>query len=212
MKQFANRTSRGVLYGLLALMGVGVMDAAQMEKEIFDFVKNEEVQTWATINDTVMGGVSQSVFVWDGQSRAEFKGDVSLENNGGFASVRSPVADYDLSGFDGLLLRVRGDGKQYKVSVRMDRRFEGVAYQAPFKTKAGEWIEVWVPWENLKPQFRGRAVPDVPVLNPAAITQFGLLVSDKQEGAFALAIDWIKASHTPTSQVGDKKSGEENPA
>ena len=44
---------------------------------------------WFVVNDTVMGGLSESRLVVGAHS-IEFKGDVSLRNNGGFASVRTP--------------------------------------------------------------------------------------------------------------------------
>ena len=39
----------------------------------------------------------------------------------------------------------------------------------------------------------GRALDNVPALDPSAIYQFGFLISDKQAGPFNLEIDWIKA-------------------
>ena len=55
---------------------------------------------WPSIDDVVMGGRSHSEMVIE-DGVAAFRGVVSLENNGGFASVRSNPADHDLAGLTG---------------------------------------------------------------------------------------------------------------
>ena len=73
------------------------------------------IAAWTPLNDTVMGGVSSSrVIEHDGVLR--FTGEVSLEHNGGFASMQTDV-DLDLHDATGLTLRVRGDGQRYKLGV-----------------------------------------------------------------------------------------------
>ena len=91
---------------------------------IFDFdTKNSG--RWQIINDGVMGGLSQSRFKLDGNGYAIFSGNVSLENNGGFASVRTQIENMDLSDYDGALIRVKGDGKKYNLRFRTDENFDG---------------------------------------------------------------------------------------
>lgn len=72
---------------------------------------------WRIVNDGVMGGLSSSkVNVQD--DKVIFSGTVSLENNGGFASLRSPVREYDFSKYSGVELRIKGDGKRYSISMK----------------------------------------------------------------------------------------------
>ena len=101
-------------------------------------------EAWPNIDDPVMGGRSRSrMSLEDGV--AVFAGAVSLENNGGFASVRSRPAEHPLAGFEGVALRVRGDGKTYKMRLRATETFDGVSYQASFATQPGRWIEIdWI--------------------------------------------------------------------
>ena len=40
----------------------------------------------------------------------------------------------------------------------------------------------------------GGILTDVPPLNPAKVASVGLLIADKQDGAFRLEMSWIKAS------------------
>lgn len=159
---------------------------------LFDFDGAE--LPWFTVNDDVMGGVSSSVVaVNTDQQQLSFNGNLSLENNGGFASTRSQWTEYDLTGYDGIVLRVRGDGKVIQVRIRGEETGPDVAYAAAFQTKPNEWQEVYIPFAEMVPTFRGFVVRDAGPLNPATIRSFGLMITDKQVGEFALDVDWIKA-------------------
>jgi monofunctional biosynthetic peptidoglycan transglycosylase len=170
-----------------ALFGVWAMQPS--EDIILDFRHGGDA--WPSIDDVVMGGVSNSrMVITDGM--ATFRGRVSLENDGGFASIRSGPARHDLSRFDGLVLRVRGDGKRYGFRLRTTTAFDGVSYQLKFDTTAGEWRELELPFDRFEPVFRGRRVPDHPALDPSEITTLGLIISDGQAGPFRLDLQWIR--------------------
>jgi len=159
---------------------------------LFDF--SGEHPAWYTVDDDVMGGRSSSTVTVDERlQRLIFSGSVSLENNGGFASSRSQWATYDLRSFDGLALRVRGDGNIYRLSVRTEATGPGVAYTALFETEEDTWQEVYVPFERMVPLYRGFLVQAAGPLDPASVRSFGLMLSDKQQGDFQLEVDWINA-------------------
>ncbi|HRZ37653.1 MAG TPA: CIA30 family protein [Candidatus Paceibacterota bacterium] len=147
---------------------------------------------WQVINDDVMGGISTSQIRVSTNGTLVFEGTVSLENNGGFASVRSVPVLCDLTGCDAFVVRVRGDGRRYKFTVRTERRLDSAIYQAEFVTKAGEWQEHRLAFKEFVPTFRGRVLSGRPLLDPAKIASVGFLISDKQAGPFRLEIDWIK--------------------
>lgn len=125
---------------------------------------------------------------------ALFQGSVSLENNGGFASARSLPARHDLAGADAFVVRVRGDGRRYKFTVRTDQSFDSAIYQCVFTAKKGEWEEHRLPFKQFIPTFRGRVLSGEPPLDPAKVTSVGFLISDNQAGAFQLEIAWIKVT------------------
>jgi len=169
-----------------------LVNAAALEKVLFDF-SNTNVPAWQVVNDDVMGGVSTSRFsVTNGV--AVFRGEVSLENNGGFASVRSPAARQDLAGFDAFVVRARGDGRRYKFTVRTESGFDTPIYQCAFTTKRGVWEEHRLGFKDFVPTFRGRVLSGQPPLDPVKVTSVGFLISDKQVGPFQLEVAWIKAS------------------
>ncbi len=158
---------------------------------VFSFAWASACFDWYPIDDPVMGGRSASSVQCVG-GHLRFSGHVSLENNGGFASIRSQPGRHDLGGYRGVVLQVRGDGKRYKVNLRTDGALDGVQYQASFIAPV-TWSEVELPFESFVPRFRGRPVPDAPPLDPSRIATFGLLISDRQEGAFTLDIAWMGA-------------------
>jgi NADH dehydrogenase [ubiquinone] 1 alpha subcomplex assembly factor 1 len=145
---------------------------------------------WHDISDPVMGGVSSSTMVAE-DGVAVFAGVVSLEHRGGFASVRSAEGHHDLSGYDGLTVRVRGDGKRYGLRLRTAEAFAGVNYQADFTPAPGAWLDMKLPFAGFQPVLRGRPVAGHPPLDPATIETFGLIIAGRQEGPFRLELESI---------------------
>jgi monofunctional biosynthetic peptidoglycan transglycosylase len=178
---------------LLPILEIGADEAEEgkVESVVLDFSAPDEAQQWRVINDGVMGGLSLSRIEITSDRTAIFRGDVSLENNGGFASVRRVPRSYGLDGTAGLRLRVRGDGKTYQLRLRTGDDYDGVAYRASFEPQA-DWSRIELLFEDFVPSFRGRIVR-APKLDPADIRQIGFLIGDKQEGPFELEIDCIEA-------------------
>jgi NADH dehydrogenase [ubiquinone] 1 alpha subcomplex assembly factor 1 len=168
------------------------LSAGIMKKTIIDFADTGEKGRWETVNDVVMGGLSEGrMAVADGA--AIFTGVVSLENFGGFASVRSLPREFDLRGYDGLIVMVRGDGRRYRLRLKTDDDFEGFAYQATFFTVPGEWTEPCLSFDEFFPVFRGSLVDGAPALDPAGIRRVGFMIADRQEGPFRLEIRKVRA-------------------
>jgi hypothetical protein len=145
------------------------------------------------VDDVVMGGVSDSAMRLNPDGGATFSGNLSLENSGGFASVRTVLEHRNYDGFAGFRIRVKGDGKRYGFRARNDDRFDGVVYKFDFDTVPDEWMEIELPFSAFVPTFRGRTLVDVSPLDSANIAQIGLLISNKQEGVFRLEVDRIEA-------------------
>jgi len=160
---------------------------------LFDFRKQDDLVDWRVVNDGVMGGLSRGEIIMTGSGTAVFQGILSLENNGGFSSTRTLPRPYNLVGYEGITLRVRGDGNMYQFRLHLDDLFDSVAYRCRFQTEAGAWMLVEIPFNECVPVFRGRELSSVGPAVPAKIQQIGFLISDKQAGSFRLEVDWIKA-------------------
>lgn len=162
------------------------------ESVIFDFNSEETSGNWYLVNDDVMGGVSKSTMKVNTDGTATFSGILSPDNNGGFASVRASIANNDEPKFQGVNIRVKGDGNIYNVRFRIDNNFDGYAYQAKIQTEKSSWKEYKIPFSDFKPTYRGRLLSNKPALESENIKQIGLLIADKQFGQFTVDIDWIK--------------------
>jgi NADH dehydrogenase [ubiquinone] 1 alpha subcomplex assembly factor 1 len=169
-----------------------------MSSLILRFDTPASTQNWQPINDGVMGGVSVSRMRFDMTGHAVFEGEVSLENNGGFASVRASELDLGCVDTVGYVLTVWGDGQTYKLNLRTDSGFDGVNYQAVFTPAPGQWTRTVLPVAAFQPSFRGRIVQGAPPLQPEKVSQVGLMISDKQAGKFRLMVKTIEAVTTLT--------------
>jgi monofunctional biosynthetic peptidoglycan transglycosylase len=158
---------------------------------VADFHDPDEAARWQPIDDIVMGGQSSSgMYAGDGVGR--FCGELSLERGGGFASVRRREHVIDLSAYDTLELRVRGDGRRYKLNLRVADDFDGVVYQAAFETRAGTWMTAELPLAEFAPRLRGQ--PASGTLDRAHVSSLGLMISDRQVGPFRLEVSSIAAA------------------
>lgn len=148
---------------------------------------------WQVVNDGVMGGLSKGSFAVSNAGILTFSGTLSLENNGGFSSIRSAAIDRNLSDDLGILLKVRGDGRTYTMRLVSTATFRGmpVSFSGEFKTKAGQWEQIKIPFSEFKGGWRGMRLPKE-TLDPAVIREMGLLIGDKKSGPFKLEIEYIR--------------------
>ncbi|MFN0118065.1 MAG: CIA30 family protein [Elusimicrobiota bacterium] len=160
---------------------------------LFNFDKPQEIDQWYSINDGVMGGVSLGSIFQLEPGVAQFRGSVSFENNGGFSSIRTRPLTVSLAGYDGIELRIRGDGKKYKLRLKTNTGPDGLCYEVSFNTVKESWGDVRLSLKEAKAKYRAIKIPFVSQLKSERIKSLGLLISDKQEGSFYLDVDWIKA-------------------
>lgn len=178
-----------IVFLILLLAAAAHGEEMKTAPTLIDF-RDQDVR-WAVVNDGVMGGVSRGGLLRTDDATGLFRGELSLERNGGFASVRTRVGPIDPDA-DGLEIRVRGDGRTYQLRLRTDERFDGVAYRAEFATEAGEWTTRRIPFADFEPTFRGRILDGVGPIDPVRVRQLGFLLADKTPGGFELEIDWVR--------------------
>ena len=159
---------------------------------LLDFVGPDAAQKWQAVNDGVMGGVSEGRFRITADNTMEFSGRLSLENNGGFASVRTKPTNFDIRGGDTLVVRVKGDGREYVLNIYTKSRRMAFSYRAPLPTTKDEWTEVSVPLDEFIPTSFGNRVQGMGPVEPDQINSLGFMLSDKQPGPFKLEIEWMK--------------------
>jgi monofunctional biosynthetic peptidoglycan transglycosylase len=159
------------------------------------------------VNDGVMGGRSDGRLRITPDATLEFFGTLSLENNGGFVSVRSTPTSLALRAGDELVLRVRGDGREYSLNLYVPRRQMAFSYRATFKTVPGEWIEVPFPLDRFEATSFGQVVRNQPLV-PAEINGVGLLLGDKKPGPFRLEVAMIGVRPASKAQPASQGRGD----
>jgi NADH dehydrogenase [ubiquinone] 1 alpha subcomplex assembly factor 1 len=172
-----------------------------MLRRLLDFDESSDLAGWRSVDDVVMGGQSQSALLQLEQGIARFAGLVSLERGGGFASVRTEPRDWPAQGAVAFVLRCCSDDHAYKLTLRTTDDFDGVQYQHRFMTQPRAWRTVRLAVADFVPSFRGRVVLGAPPLDPGKVRQLGLMISEKQAGAFELLIDWIAVEMGSTARL-----------
>ena len=110
---------------------------------------------WQLFTDQVMGGVSKGTMtrsVIAGRAAIRMRGDVSLENNGGFVQIALDLSPdggvVDAGAWSGIELDVFGNGEEYGLHLRTDalaRPWQ--SYRRSFTAHA-EWRTVQLPFDR----------------------------------------------------------------
>ncbi|RPD99886.1 CIA30 family protein [Aureibaculum marinum] len=152
---------------------------------IFDFNKNSNLSHWLITNDVVMGGQSNGQFTLDNQGNGVFKGEVSLENNGGFSSVKYTFKQKCIEGYTAVVLKVKGDGKEYQVRVKSNSN-QRHSYTYKFET-TGSWQTLKIPLLEFYPVFRGKKL-SLPNFYDTKLAEITFLIANKKKESFGLKI------------------------
>jgi hypothetical protein len=155
---------------------------------IFDFNLKSNISNWQVVDDVVMGGRSDGNFKINKEGFGEFYGRVSLENNGGFSSLRHRFSSMEVNGFKEVVLRVKGDGKKYQFRVK-DKTSNYHSFIASFQTN-GEWQTIKITLSEMYPAFRGRNL-SIGNFSSESIEEIAFLIGNKMAENFKLEIDKI---------------------
>lgn len=156
---------------------------------LFDFSSADDCSGWKIQNDVVMGGNSSSKLEKSTEGNAIFSGSVSLENNGGFASVQYHFEPKNIAGYEKVLLLLKGDGKKYQFRIKADLD-DKAAYVYDFET-TGEWQTVEIPLNEMQPRYRGEKL-DRPNFAEDQIQEIRFFIGNKKAEDFRLEIDQIE--------------------
>lgn len=177
------------------LLAIGLVEAltagADMRDSllVFDFSQGG-ADRWEVVNDGVMGGRSKGFFEIE-IGRLRFHGEL-VTQGGGFTSVRTSRS-MDLSSYDGLEMRVRGNGRRFEVEINDGHRYgwRSVSRRAPFDT-SDQWQTVQISFSALRATVFGRAV-DVPTVKLSDIERIGFYILDGKDGPFELEVESVSA-------------------
>jgi NADH dehydrogenase [ubiquinone] 1 alpha subcomplex assembly factor 1 len=185
-------------FSLLLLLLTSALVADTNRQVLLNFEDSKSIRNLRTINDSVMGGRSVGRYRLTDKKMLEFYGRLSLENNGGFASIRLPSGNLNLKKGDILILRLRGDGRTYNMNLYAQQNLGGISFRQSFKTLPNKLIEVKLPIDKFIATWRGRAFPKQK-LTPGDVTGLGFFLGDKKEGEFNLQLESISVQRIKTN-------------
>lgn len=158
-------------------------------KIIFDFNKNSSLQNWVVVDDVVMGGVSSGTLKLNEDGFGVFQGSISLDNNGGFSSLRYRFPKISVKNYTQIVIKLKGDGKNYQFRIKSNSS-NYYSYIKPFST-SGEWQEITIPLNEMYASFRGRRL-DLANFSDDAIEEVAFLIGNKKTENFKLLLDTIE--------------------
>lgn len=156
---------------------------------IVDFEKLPDLRDWIVVDDGVMGGKSAGNFTQNADGDAVFSGSISLDNNGGFSSVRSRFQKIAVAEYNSIVLKLHGDGKKYQFRIKANSG-DSYSYIASFSTSE-EWQEIEILLKDMYPSFRGRKL-DQPNFSHNYIEEIAFLTGNKKAEDFKLLIARIE--------------------
>ena len=155
---------------------------------IFNFNVDSDISNWQILDDVVMGGRSNGQFKLNSKGYGEYSGKVSLENNGGFSSLRYYFDTKTTDTYSKFMIRLKGDGKSYQFRVK-DNRYNKYSFIYEFNTSE-EWQIIEIPFSDMYASFRGYRI-DIPNYGGDQMEEIAFLIGNKKEESFKLLIDSI---------------------
>jgi hypothetical protein len=156
---------------------------------LYEFNPGASTDNWVVVNDGVMGGRSKGSLILNEEGHGVFSGEISLENYGGFSSIRHRTHRIAVNDFSTVELKVKGDGKRYQFRIR-EGQADYYSYIQYFET-SGEWQTIVIPLDSFYPVFRGRKL-NLPNFRGKSLEEIGFLIGNKRRETFRLEIDYIR--------------------
>lgn len=156
-----------------------------------DFGENTGSQDWRVLSDSVMGGLSYGRIQYM-ENSLQFKGEVSLENNGGFSSIRSHWSEMDLSRFETVSMRFKSKGQAFAFTLEKDQRWYLPYFKKEFTSDSEDWQEVTLKLSDFNEYRIGRMTENkLSKENLKDILRIGIVTNSKKKSPFELEIDYI---------------------
>lgn len=184
------------------------------DEVLFSFTSQKDVKQWNVYCDAAFGGKSKGTLelsengktaLFHGKCSKELQPDADIVR-GGFIGINSLAYEdqlMDLGHFNALALHVRGDGHTYLSNIRQDNwtGSDEEAFQRPFETRSGEWMDVILPFRTYVFTWRGRTSIHHWELQPVRVASVGITMSATEdmpdEADFRLEIESIRGVHLP---------------
>jgi hypothetical protein len=159
---------------------------ASSEKQTVYLGNQANANDWRITNDGVMGGRSQG-YITLNQDHGLFTGNISLDNNGGFSAMFTPIQALKKN-TKKVTVDIKGDGQIYQLRMIMYINGYRISYNKAVTTQKDIRQTMTYQLSDFVATFRGRNIPNAPELTPDKIREIGFLMTKKKAGPFSIAI------------------------
>ena len=178
----------------LVIVQILILSFAVMNTDTYtiDFGKTKQGGNWSIINDGVMGGLSQGAAILE-EDKVVFYGNISLANNGGFSSLKSPFRKTNLADFSFVEIRLKGKGQVFALTLETDQRYWRPYFKKNIAISGDDWETVRLDLNEFKAYSFGRNLNrNLTKEDLAEVLRVGITTNSKKEGPFDLEIDYIQ--------------------
>ncbi|XP_072166653.1 complex I intermediate-associated protein 30, mitochondrial-like [Diadema setosum] len=184
---------------------------------LWHFRGPESVDDFTVQTDKDIGGKSTAALSISRNNKLLFHGNLCTEvprdgetERSGYCAIRSKQVygsfnrklSFDLSPFNVLRMRVRGDGRAYMVNLIIKGYFtdthDDVWSYFMFTRGGPYWQDVSIPFTKFFMSSKGRVQDKQTPPDLESVTAIGLTMADAVDGEFALEIDSISVSFDAT--------------
>jgi NADH dehydrogenase [ubiquinone] 1 alpha subcomplex assembly factor 1 len=160
----------------------------------FDFGTGQnQIKNWVLLSDNIMGGVSKSKLDYT-ENTMVLSGNISLDNFGGFSSVKTTFGKYDLSQFKGVKIKFKSTNQKFAFTLEDSRNWTLPNFKGNFYSdKVNIWEEKTIYFNDFKEYQVGE--PTGEKLNDNSlknIVRMGIITTEKKEGPFSIEIDYVE--------------------
>lgn len=157
-----------------------------------DFGKTKDGVNWWVVNDGVMGGLSQGNKVMT-ENSILFKGVISLDNNGGFSSLRRSLSDKNLTQYNKIEIRYRSTGISKALSLSVSRRWYIPNYKISLEGTSGKWKTKTIKLSDFKKHSLGKPMNEsLKKEKIKDVVRMGIITDEKKYGDFEFEVDYIE--------------------
>ena len=94
----------------------------------------EKNQEWVLLSDNVMGGVTKSKIEYTINS-VLLSGNISLDNYGGFSSLKTKYKSFDLSTYMGIKIKFRSTNQKFAFTLEDNQNWTRPNYKHEFSKR-----------------------------------------------------------------------------
>lgn len=152
--------------------------------------KNQE---WVLLSDNIMGGVTKSKIEYTSNS-VLLSGNISLDNYGGFSSIRTKYKSVDLSQYNGIKIKFKSNNQKFAFTLEDNQNWTKPNYKREFSPKKDDtWEEMIIYFKDFQEIVIGEPTGNtMKAKSLKNIVRMGIMTYEKKEGPFSLEVDYIE--------------------